>query len=160
MGNPQLHHHADGSVHYTYCWPETVEALPACEPPAAAGWGSRLRSGAGVGTAALGLAVAAFWLTMLGDPPVSRAALPRSADVCANAGHAVRVWFEAETARRARVGSSPNQNAFNSLLLWYRSAESGCAAGSTREAVRSFQALERMIAGLDGRRQDREDRED
>ncbi|UHC14623.1 hypothetical protein LRS73_19000 [Methylobacterium currus] len=155
MTHPWPHHHTDGSVHYTHCWPEAVEALPASES-ARPDWRRRLRGAAGM-VGASGLAAAAIWFAMLCDPTVSRAALPPSADVCTNAGHAVRIWFDAETARRARVASAPHQHAFNSMLLWYRSAEGKCAAGRTQEAVRSFQSLERMIAGFDANRQDRDE---
>ncbi len=43
------------------------------------------------------------------------------------------------------------------MLLWYRSAEGKCASGRTQEAVKSFQALERMIAGFEANREDRDE---
>ncbi|MFE1602062.1 hypothetical protein [Methylobacterium sp. ID0610] len=147
MYNAWPHRHGDGSIHYTHCCAEAIDALPAFEPPAPPrNPGGRLRQAAGAAAAALGLATAAFWVTMLSTPPVSRAALPPDGDLCLNAGHTVRTVVDAEIARRARIGAAPGQAEFNRLLLWTRSAEGACAAGRTREALRDFKALEQMIA--------------
>ncbi|ACL61298.1 hypothetical protein [Methylobacterium nodulans] len=158
MHNAWLHRHGDGSIHYTHCCTEAVECLPAFErPDLPRKAGARLRAAAGAAVAALGLATVAFWITMLSTPPVSRAALPPKADLCWTAGHAVRTAIDAEVARRARIGSAPGQAEFNGLLLWTRSAESACAAGRTREALREFKALEQMIAARSVRHEPEED---
>jgi hypothetical protein len=141
MHNPWPHRHGDGSIHYTHCCAESVEVLPAGEP----GHG-RLRAWLSAAATALGLAALAFCATMLSTPPTSRAALPPGGDVCSHAGHTVRAVIDAEAARRARVASAPGQAAFTQLLLWTRAAEEACAAGRTREALREFEALERLIA--------------
>ncbi|WP_410823507.1 hypothetical protein [Methylobacterium oryzisoli] len=150
MHNPWPHRHHDGSIHYTHCCAEQVETLPACEEPAR----GRLRAWVGAAGAALGLATLAFWALMLSAPPVSRAALDPAADGCLTAGRLVRAWVEAEAGRRARVGAGPNQAAFNEVLLWTRAAEASCAAGRTRQAVREFQSLERLIAARTAPRED------
>ena len=143
MHNTWLHHHGDGSVHYTHCCAEAIEPLPAFEPSPTKR--KRLRAGLSAAGTAFGLATLAFWVTMLSTPPTSRASITPEGDVCRAAGHTVRVVVDAEAARRARVVTAPGQADFSRLLLWTRAAEAACAAGRTHEALREFDALERLI---------------
>jgi hypothetical protein len=155
MHNTWLHHHGDGSIHYTHCCAEAVEPLPVFETSPTRR--RRLRAGLSAAGTALGLATLVFWVTMLSSPPTSRASITPEGDVCRAAGHTVRVMVDAAAARRARVVTAPGQADFTRALLWTRAAEAVCAAERTREALREFDALERLFVARAGSRREEAD---
>ena len=154
MNRTIAHRERDGSVHYSHCYREEparppslerrVRLPPDCRP-------RPLRGLRFVG-AALGVATAMFWATMLTSPPTSEAALtvPETRAICIEAGRSAGVWFEAELNRRAWARTAGYDN-FNVMLSWFNAATNQCASGMTEKSVKNFRAIEAMIAALDNR---------
>ncbi|ACA17278.1 hypothetical protein M446_2855 [Methylobacterium sp. 4-46] len=152
MQKPVAHRHNDGSAHYSYCYPEDGNRLTRFE------WQvsrqtvetkQRSRTALSLFGSALGLATAAFWVTMLVSPPTSEAtAASEPSARCAQVEQTVRPWLDREVARRARVGVTAGQAEFNSMLLSYQSAHAQCMSGRVRSAESNLKRLEVQIAAL------------
>ncbi|ACL57024.1 hypothetical protein [Methylobacterium nodulans] len=152
MQKPISYRHADGSAHYSHCYPEDVSRLPRFEWAAsrrAKRSGRRLRTALRLFGSAFALATAAFWATMLVSPPTSEAtAISERAAQCAQIEQTVRPWLDREVARRARVSVAAGQADFNSMLLSYQFAHAQCMSGRVRDAENNLKRLDVMIAAL------------
>jgi hypothetical protein len=148
----------DGSIHYSHCYGEDAYGGPSPGPAR-----SRLSRNVGMQRgmrafgAALALATAMFWGTMLVDPPTSGAGLtaPSSA-ACVEARRRVGIWFDTELQRRAFAQAHGPAN-FEVMLPWFRTAQNQCASGLSDESLQNFRALETMIAVLENNRLLREE---
>ena len=161
MHAPLAIRHPDGSVSYSHCCREEMPQPPklTTEPVPRTALTFRSQHGWIMFAAALALATALFWLTMLTAPPTSQAALssPESDAPCMEVGRRVGLWFETEIHRRAWIRASRHDN-FNLMLTWFRTVQRQCASGHTDAALESLRALEGMIAALDGHRRTDEDK--
>jgi len=103
--------------------------------------------------AALLLASAGFWATMLTTPPTSQATLtsPQAA-TCLGTGESLEPWFKAELHRRASAAVARRDD-FDVMLAWFQDARRKCAAGLTEPALKDFQAIADRIYANDRRRQ-------
>jgi hypothetical protein len=143
----------DGSVHYSHCYGENLPTHPCFE--------RRLRARLIHPTrplrrtrlfgAALALAGAMFWGTMLTSPPTSEAGLSAPASSsCIETGRMVGRYFEKELPRRAWARSGNNE--FNEMLAGFNTATNQCAAGMAQQSAETFRLVESQIASLDERR--------
>jgi hypothetical protein len=143
----------DGSVHYSHCYSEELPTHPCFE--------RRLRARLVHPTrplrrtrlfgAALALAGAMFWATMLTSPPTSEAGLSAPASSsCIETGRMVGQYFETELPRRAWARSGNNE--FNEMLAGFNAATNQCAAGMVQQSAETFRLVESQIASLDERR--------
>ncbi|HEX2135824.1 MAG TPA: hypothetical protein VHG30_07955 [Microvirga sp.] len=108
--------------------------------------------------AALALATAMFWGTMLTSPPTTEAALSSSpsAAACTEAGRSSALWVHAQTHGRAWMRAESQDN-FNLILAWVGKAQDQCASGATQRSIENFRAIEGMIAALEVRRRATDD---
>ena len=104
--------------------------------------------------AALGLATAAFWGTMLMAPPTSKAALsslsPDSRCVAASDDVTARL-----SAERQRSTASPHGGsglALQRIQAGLETARADCQAGQTARSMSNLHAAAGMLARLEGQR--------
>ena len=143
----------DGSVHYSHCYSEDVPTHPCFE--------RRLRARLVHPTrplrrtrlfgAALALAAAMFWGTMLTSPPTTEAGLAAAASSsCIESGRMVGRWFEKELPRRAWARTGNDE--FNDLLARFNTATNQCTTGMAQQSAETFRVVEGLIASLEDSR--------
>ena len=148
----------DGSIHYSRCYGEEL-AWPSPQnlgrPRLSRA--QRIQRSLRLFGAALAVATAGWWVTMLLDPPTSGAGLASPAGIaCFEARRRVGIWFDTELQRRAFAQAHGPANV-EVMLPWFRAAQNQCASGLVDESLRNFRALETMIAVLENNRVLREE---